>query len=91
MFALMAFSVLSIMGIGSYWYLSRLDIIPQEYLDQFYLYMGITSIPFLIWMCFNKSDEEWNKIIEKEKQEKIINDEIRAKYDAMPDLESKHG
>ena len=83
---LIAFCFLSFMGIISYRYISNQNIIPQEILDQFYLFMGITAIPFLIWMGFGHTKKEWEVIHAKAEQEKRENDAIKTKYDSMPDL-----
>lgn len=83
---LMMFATLGLLGIISYWFVSESEAIPKDILDQFYLYMGISVIPFLIWAGITKSDEE---LEEELKQQKIIqkeNDAIVAKYNAMPEL-----
>lgn len=83
---LIAFCFLSFMGFISYRYLSYQNIVPQGILDQYYLFMAVFTIPFLIWMGFGHTDKEMEVIQAKAEQEKRENDMIKTKYDLMPDL-----
>lgn len=87
--ALVAFLVFSFLGIFSYMYLSHFDEIPQKLLDTFFLFAGIFTIPFLLWMCVGKTDKEWEIELSNIKKINDESDAIRKKYDSMPDLASQ--